>query len=211
MFWAKIWKIPEFFYLKIFRFWRWNYLYIFEKMCLHIVQLWQSSVDGRTCPKVHFLTLRLVWSYLWQVGLIDDWKLLKEPSYDVAWILNKFKALVDGITRCINSTVELQNIHFNVFYKSLTKHVRAEITKVQYEPQRKKTYLLACAPNEDSNQPAHPRNLIRVFVVRMKKLCILGYPKMSTVKILMGLRKCAGWSGSSLGAHFRRYVSWRFG
>ena len=33
------------------------------------------------------------------------------------------------------------------------------------------------APYEDSSQPAHPRCLIRVFVVRMKKLCILGYPK----------------------------------
>ena len=46
-----------------------------------------------------------------------------------------------------------------------------------YEPQREKTYPLTCAPTEDSNQPAHPRSLIRAFVVRMKKLCILGYPK----------------------------------
>ena len=35
------------------------------------------------------------------------------------------------------------------------------------------------APNEHSNQPAHARSLIRVFVVRTKKLCILGYPKCS--------------------------------
>ena len=28
------------------------------------------------------------------------------------------------------------------------------------EPQREKSYLLTCAPNEDSNQPAHPRSLI---------------------------------------------------
>ena len=28
MFWAEIWKISEFFYLKIFSFWRWNFLYI---------------------------------------------------------------------------------------------------------------------------------------------------------------------------------------
>ena len=33
------------------------------------------------------------------------------------------------------------------------------------------------APNEDSDQPARPRSLIRVFVGRMKKLCTLGYPK----------------------------------
>ena len=44
-------------------------------------------------------------------------------------------------------------------------------------PQCEKTCLLTCAPSEDSNQPAHSRSLIRVFVVRVKKLCILGYPK----------------------------------
>ena len=37
-----------------------------------------------------------------------------------------------------------------------------------------KKYLLICAPNEDSNQPAHPYSLIRAFVVRLKKL---GCPK----------------------------------
>ena len=48
--------------------------------------------------------------------------------------------------------------------------------KVLYEPNVRK-YLLTCAPNEDSNQPAHPRSLIRVFVVHKKILWILGYPK----------------------------------
>ena len=28
MFWAEIWKISEFFYLRIFSFWRWNFLYL---------------------------------------------------------------------------------------------------------------------------------------------------------------------------------------
>ena len=41
---------------------------------------------------------------------------------------------------------------------------------------REKTYLLTCAPNEDSNQPAHSLRLIRVFVVHMKKLYTLSYP-----------------------------------
>ena len=31
------------------------------------------------------------------------------------------------------------------------------------KPQCRKTYLLTSAPNEDSKQPAHPRNLIRIF------------------------------------------------
>ena len=57
------------------------------------------------------------------------------------------------------------------------------------------------APNEDSNQRAHPRSLIRVFVFRMKKLCILGYSKLRTANILIRVRECAVWSECSLGAH----------
>ena len=34
-------------------------------------------------------------------------------------------------------------------------------------------YLLVCAPNEDSDQPAHPHSLISVSVLDRKKLCIL--------------------------------------
>ena len=36
------------------------------------------------------------------------------------------------------------------------------------------------SPNNDSNQPAYPRSLTRVFVVRMKKLCIMGYLNASS-------------------------------
>ena len=38
------------------------------------------------------------------------------------------------------------------------------------ESRRGKTYILVCASNEDSNQPAHPSNLISIFVVCIKKL-----------------------------------------
>ena len=48
--------------------------------------------------------------------------------------------------------------------------------------QSEKTYLLTFAPNEDSNQPAHPRSLIRVFVIRMKIRCTFGYPKCAQWK-----------------------------
>ena len=34
--------------------------------------------------------------------------------------------------------------------------------------------------------------------------------KMHSVKILMGLQKCAGWSESSLGAHVQRYAFWLY-
>ena len=45
-----------------------------------------------------------------------------------------------------------------------------------YEPQHDKTNKMACPPSEDSDQPGHPPNLIRVFAVRMKKKWVLGYP-----------------------------------
>ena len=51
---------------------------------------------------------------------------------------------------------------------------KKKITKELYDPQREKMYLLTYAHNVDSTQPAHPRRLIRVFVVRMKTL---GHPK----------------------------------
>ena len=52
-------------------------------------------------------------------------------------------------------------------------YVLARVVKTDLrtnEPKREKTYLLTCTPNEDSNQPAHPRSLIRVFYVRMEKI-----------------------------------------
>ena len=45
------------------------------------------------------------------------------------------------------------------------------IYRYTYVLQHEKTCLLTCAPGEDSNQSAHPRNLITI--ARMKKLCIL--------------------------------------
>ena len=35
--------------------------------------------------------------------------------------------------------------------------------------QSEETYILTCTPNENSDQPAHPRSLIRVFFVCLKK------------------------------------------
>ena len=39
------------------------------------------------------------------------------------------------------------------------------------------------------NIPSYPCSLIRVFVVNMKELCVLGYPKICPVKILFWIRK----------------------
>ena len=47
----------------------------------------------------------------------------------------------------------------------------------------RKKYFLTCAPNEDSNQPVYPHSLISVFIVRIKKLCSLGYPKCAQWRV----------------------------
>ena len=44
------------------------------------------------------------------------------------------------------------------------------------EPPHDKTYKMACAPSEDSDQSGHPPSLISVFAVRMKKAWVLSYP-----------------------------------
>ena len=46
-----------------------------------------------------------------------------------------------------------------------------------------------------------------VFIVRMKKFCILGYLKCAQWKFWSDY-ECAGWSESSLGASVRRNVFW---
>ena len=88
-------------------------------------------------------------------------------------------------------------------------------------------HLLTCASNEDTNQHAQLRSLIRVFDVRMKKLCALGCPKNAprkdsyqtarTRRLIWIFAGCTfpklrfSWAHISevtflLGAHFRSYV-----
>ena len=52
------------------------------------------------------------------------------------------------------------------------------------EPAHDKTYNRTCATSEDSDQPAHPRSLIRVFADRMCLLQPPGYPKRDKRKPL---------------------------
>ena len=52
------------------------------------------------------------------------------------------------------------------------------------EPEHDKTYSETCAPSKDSDQPAHPRSLIRVFADRMYLLQPSSYPKKDKRKPL---------------------------
>ena len=54
-------------------------------------------------------------------------------------------------------------------------------------------------PKEISNQPAYPRNLTRVFVVPMKKICI-------RLTIQNVFREHSDQAARMLGAHVQRYV-----
>ena len=47
------------------------------------------------------------------------------------------------------------------------------------ENQREKMYHINCAPSKDLDEAVHPRFLIRVFAVRLKKPRIFGYPKQA--------------------------------
>ena len=71
-------------------------------------------------------------------------------------------------------------------------------------------YFLICASNEDSSQPAHPRNPIRVRCPHGEILNTWIF-KMRPANIQISMRECACWSESSLGAHGQRYDFWRWG
>ena len=58
----------------------------------------------------------------------------------------------------------------------MTDSTQSTQTKETNEPAHDKTYKMACAPSEDSDQPGHPPSLIRVLAVRMKKAWALSYP-----------------------------------
>ena len=93
-------------------------------------------------------------------------------------------------------------LHYRyLFTQGLYVHMRCYVKK-------KRTFWRA--PNEDSKQPAHARSLIRIFVVRMKKLCILGYPKHAQWRFWPD---CADASAdlSLRWALVQRYIFWRFG
>ena len=64
---------------------------------------------------------------------------------------------------------------FHLYIRVETVGLRLNKT---YEPAHDKTYNKTCATSEDSDQPAHPRSLIRVFVDPM---CLLQPPGNSKI------------------------------
>ena len=68
-----------------------------------------------------------------------------------------------------------------------------------------KTYKIACALSERSDQPGNPPSLIRVFALRTKKARICSY-SLSAQRTPIRLGGCPGWPVSSLGAHAILFV-----
>ena len=52
-------------------------------------------------------------------------------------------------------------------YRPQQVETNKAIFKLLFESQQQKTYLWKCAPSEDSDLPAHPRSLIRIFTGRV--------------------------------------------
>ena len=56
---------------------------------------------------------------------------------------------------------------------------------VLLEPMHVKTYIKTCATSEDSDQPAHPRSLLRVFADNVCPLQPPGYRKRDKREVLL--------------------------
>ena len=94
--------------------------------------------------------------------------------------LVRSKLITSMLNDCIPWYTTLTVLH--LIYNLLS----SAFVQNQESQKREETYLRRCAPIEDSNQPAHPRSLIKVFVVRMKKFCVLCYPKCAQLRFLLG-------------------------
>ena len=62
--------------------------------------------------------------------------------------------------------------------------MQQQVVTLVYNPAHDEAYNKACATSKNSDQPAHPRSLIRVFADRMFLLQSTGYPKRDKRKPL---------------------------
>ena len=67
-------------------------------------------------------------------------------------------------------------------------------------------HTIWCVPKKDLNQPVHPRSLISHHC-QHEEILHPWLSRMHSVKILIRLHKCAGWSQSLLDAHVWRLYS----
>ena len=95
------------------------------------------------------------------------------------WIV-QYLYLLAEISRPLVSVAEQAGLSLNWSQTPKTGFV---MTWLIYEPPHDKTIKMTCARSEDSDQPGHPRSLIRVFAVGSKasqgpKLSLRGQQKL---------------------------------
>ena len=115
---------------------------------------------------------------------MSPWNWPSEYRPPVLWTKTNFHSPMGCLYRQVGLYTAQVDCVFVVYFNGIN------------EPPHDKTNKMACAPSEDSDQPGHLPRLIRVFAVRMKKTWVLSYP--FTVKTLIRLGRCPGWSESSL-------------
>ena len=79
-----------------------------------------------------------------------------KPANVLLWILTP-----------VVSPYQVQTKRLRSYYTSTQPRLCGVTSHVIFEPKRQKTYRRTCAPCEDSDQPAHPRSLIRIFTGRI--------------------------------------------
>ena len=101
--------------------------------------------------------------------------------------------LWDQVLACRRCLILGLLYHEDSLYRCSSHSTACSIT----QPVHDKTYNNACATSEDSDQPAHPRSLIRVFADRMCLLKPPGYQQTDKrgslpywVDVQAGLRLC---------------------
>ena len=93
--------------------------------------------------------------------------------------------------RCKTEVPVLQKFVLHSIFVHQESFSKILASKGNYEPRHDKNQHNKSAPSEDSDQPGHPPSLIRVFALRMKKVCVLSYP-LSAQRRLIRLGGCPG-------------------
>ena len=119
-----------------------------------------------TCNFVGFVTRRLIYSV--QAGIMSRQALYRVTTTEFLWSVPLYRTYV--VTFLFFKRLGFKGpkvvvlVVFN-FCMVLWCH-RALSRIVWFEPRHDKTSKMTCAPSEDSDQPAHPPSLIRIFAVR---------------------------------------------
>ena len=91
--------------------------------------------------------------------------------YGILGVIWGMRCGISNISHILEDILHVLEKHFSLVphpsYKIIVSNTMNILILSLNEPQREKTYLLSCAPNEDTNQVAHPHRRVRVFVVRM--------------------------------------------